>query len=226
MDDMYSSAASDSDNPYPEKDIDGLMDGQWELDIGKIFSQSWELFLANAGQFIGAIAVYMVASVLLAIVSVCTLGLGMAAVVPLMAGMTIYTMMLLKGERPDFNNFFDGFKLFLPLFIAGLLIGLGTFLGSILCVVPGLYLGVAWYFALPLIIDRKMEAVEAMSMSMKVVNSNFWAVFVLALVVAIISFAGAVVMLGTLITAPLASIMGVVAYAQLFGLRDGPIVEA
>jgi len=65
------------------------------------------------------------------------------------------------------------FTCFFSLFITGLVI-LG---GTILCVIPGIYLGVALCILPCILIFEKKGFAEAFSRSMKLINTNWWATF-------------------------------------------------
>jgi uncharacterized membrane protein len=57
---------------------------------------------------------------------------------PLTVGLLGVILMLVRGEKPGYNNLFDGFKSFMSGFIAYLLVGIFTALWSILLIVPGI----------------------------------------------------------------------------------------
>ena len=68
--------------------------------------------------------------------------------------------------------------------------GLLVLLGYIFLIIPGIYLTVAYTWALALMADRGLGYWDAMKTSMRVVNRNFWETLLLALVVSIITSAG------------------------------------
>jgi hypothetical protein len=65
-----------------------------------------------------------------------------------------------------------------------------TILGSIVLIIPTIYLSISWIFSLPLIIDKQMEFWPAMSASRKMVGKHWWLVFGLLVVGGLINFVG------------------------------------
>jgi len=193
--------------------IEHILAYGYRLDIGAILSEGWRLFTADIGGFIGFTVVSGVIALLLALTLV-----GMLLYVPLFAGLWIVPVMMLKGRPHGFNDFFGGFKQLGELLLLGLVMGLLILLGTIAFILPGIYLGIAWTWAIGLVLDRRMGFWDAMSTSMKVVNKNFWETLLLVLVVAVINSIGSMVVVGSLITIPLSFCVLVAGYKAVFGL--------
>ena len=143
-----------------------------------------------------------------------------------MGGLYFMILKLIRGERAQFGDAFAGFSLaFLNLFLAGLVSGLLTSVGILLCILPGIYLAVAWIFALPLVIDKKMDFWPAMELSRKVVNRHWWVIFGLLLVGFLVTLLGlAVCFFGVFIAQPV--VYGALAYAyeDIFGTKLQPVM--
>ena len=109
-------------------------------------------------------------------------------------------------DGPD-GDVFAGFNVaFLHLALAGLVKWLLTSLGLVLCILPGIYLAVGYVFALPLVIDKKMEFWPAMEVSRQVVHRHWWSMFALMIVLAIVACVGFLACgVGALISVPVAS---------------------
>src|SRR5437764_175549 len=56
----------------------------------------------------------------------------------LIAGFHFYFLKKLMGRQAEFADLFKGFNFFVPTLVASILIGLFSFLGSLLCIIPGL----------------------------------------------------------------------------------------
>lgn len=194
--------------------------GSGNLDLGQVLNEAWELFTRDA-------TAYVVATLIHLAIIIVTCGLGILVFGPLIAGLVIMGFKARKGEPISYNDALAGFKVFGPTFVVSLIMGIGVLLGMVLCVLPGIYLAIAWAFALPLVIDKKMEAWPAMQLSMQKVNENFVPVLIVVLVLGVINSLGSSVVLGLLVTQPL-YVLGVnVAYEKLFGpLQPGPVVTA
>ena len=189
-----------------------------QLDLGQVLNEAWELFMRDAGLYVAAAATYLG-------ILIITCGAAIFVWGPLGAGMVIMGFKARKGEQLKFDDCFAGFKLFGPTFLVTFVSGLLIVLGFALCVIPGIYLAIAWAFALPLVVDKKMDFWEAMQLSMRKVNENFVPVLLVILVLYAINSLGSSVALGFLITQPL-MVLGInVAYEKLFGpLQPGPVV--
>ncbi|MCJ7795642.1 MAG: hypothetical protein MUQ56_02565, partial [Thermoleophilia bacterium] len=203
-------AAQTGSGPRP---IEHILAYGYRLDIGPILSEGWRLFTADIGGFIGFTFVGGVIAVLLTLTIV-----GMLLYMPLFAGLWIVPLMMLKGRPHSFNDFFGGFKQLGELILLGLVMGLLILLGTIAFILPGIYLAIAWTWAVGLVLDRRMGFWEAMSASLKVVNKNFWETLLLVLVIGVINSIGSMVVVGSLVTIPLSFCMLVAGYKAVFGL--------
>ena len=77
-------------------------------------------------------------------------------------------------------------------------------IGYALCIIPGIYLSVAWYFAIPLIIDRRMNFWEAMELSRKMVNKHWIIIFAFLIVYGLLALAGMIACcVGIFVTMPI-----------------------
>ena len=125
----------------------------------------------------------------------------------------------IRGEQVQIGDLFAGFNIaLLDLTMAGLVKWLLTSIGLVLCILPGIYLAVGYVFALPLVIDKKMEFWTAMEVSRRVVHEHWWSVLALAIVLMLVAFAGFLVCgVGEVITIPLASAALMYVYEDLFG---------
>ena len=197
------------------KPIEQIVAEGYHIDLGAVIGEGWNMFVANAGGFVGFALVGGIIAVLLAVTII-----GLLFVTPLMAGFFIVPLLMLKGRRPTFGNFFDGFNKLGGYILLGLVMGLFVLLGYIFLIIPGIYLTVAYTWALALMADRGLSFWDAMKTSMRVVNRNFWETLLLVLVVAIISSAGGIVFFGSLITLPLSYCILIAAYRRIFGLNQ------
>lgn len=104
--------------------------------------------------------------------------------------------------------------------------GIGTMilicLGLILCILPMIYLSVAWLgFGPLLIMDKKMEFWPALELSRVVVTKNWWRLFGLFFLTAVLFLAGLMLCLvGVFFSLPLAVGAVVNAYEDIFGASE------
>jgi hypothetical protein len=74
-----------------------------------------------------------------------------------------------------------------PLFVAGLLAGIGVALGLILLVVPGLFLLTIWAVIAPVIVVERSGALASFGRSRELVRGYGWTVFAIVLITGLLS---------------------------------------
>ncbi len=185
------------------------------IDIGRTVSRGWALVRDNMGVLIGATVLSWIITIGVAWVPV----LGWAVGIVLVGGLDYMFIRRIRGETVQVGDVFAGFNLaFLHLTLAGLVKWLFTSLGFVLCILPGIYLAVGYLFALPLVIDKKMEFWPAMEVSRRVVHHHWWSTFALVIVLALIAAVGFLAcIVGALVTIPVASASLMYVYEDLFG---------
>jgi uncharacterized membrane protein len=139
----------------------------------------------------------------------------------LLGGLYNYYLKLMRGQPATVADAFSGFSSALvPLTTAHIVSGFLTSLGWLCCLLPGIYLGVSWKFVLPLVIDKRLGFWEAMELSRKTVTHQWWSVFALLLVAAVISVSGVIACcIGVLATAPIGIAAILYAYEDIFGAQ-------
>jgi len=198
--------------PGPKADAEALaaeiLAGDYHVDIGSCLARSWDLVTRHFWLVVGASFV---------------LGLIQGAVGPLAGvctgGLYFLLLRLIRGQPAQFGDAFGGFSLaFVQLFLAGLVAGLLIGLGTLCCLLPGIYLGVAWVFVLPLVIDKNLDFWPAMELSRQVVSRHWWLFFGFVLVNLLLLLLGvAACIVGVFIAQPV--VLGALAYAyeDIFG---------
>ncbi|HHE32935.1 MAG TPA: hypothetical protein ENL07_10035 [Chlorobaculum parvum] len=183
--------------------------------------KGWEMFKGHIGEFVGF--TLLVFAISLASIKLETFGslIFSALAAPLYAGYSIAAFRILTGKSLQFSDFFRGFNYFLPLFLAGLASGIIVSIGFMLLIIPGIYLAIGYMLATFLIIDYRMEFWQAMETSRKIVTKNWFAFFVLAIVLALINLLGTLALgVGLLISAPVSACAAAIAYKEIVGLNS------
>ena len=191
------------------------------LPLRYYFKTGWGLFKQYHAGFVGFCLLNLVIQV--ALHSIPHVGAVAAAAVsaPLFMGNFIVSAKLLHGQTPEFRDFFEGFQYFLPLLLLSLVAGLFIGIGTILLIVPGVYLAVAYLFASYLVVDRRLDFWPAMELSRRTVNPRWFGYFAFMLLLALLNLAGALLLgLGLLVTIPLSFCTVTAAYADLFGFQS------
>jgi len=220
-----------------------LAEGDYDLDIGGCVSRGWELVKANFWPTVGVTALVMIIiGGVNQIVSLLTRpamngmilqhqvtpGAVLVIVFSTLASAPIYTiftagllkyyLMLIRGEGAQIGDAFSGFGPSIgQLALLSVVQMILVLLGILLCVIPGIYLSVAWYFAMPLIIDRRMNFWAAMELSRKMVNKHWFMIFAFLIVYVLLIIAGLIACcIGIFVTMPIGFAALMYAYETIF----------
>ncbi|WP_164929054.1 hypothetical protein [Gloeobacter violaceus] len=207
------------------RDIVKVIREGYSVKIGDYLSDSWAIFARNAGAFAGYAFIVLVAGAglnwaldLLTKQQLVINFVTAAIAAPLSAGFYIVALKLKRGQPTQFADFLKGFDDFVPLALAGMITSLLVSVGTILLVLPGIYLMVAYMFTNLLIIDRGLEPWEAMETSRKIVSKRWFSVFGFGLVLSLIFLVGAIPLgLGLLVAFPIIYSAIAVAYDDIVG---------
>jgi hypothetical protein len=227
---------------------EALLGRDFELDIGSCISRSWDLVKQNFWPVVGiSLLIMVISGIINQIIGLAsgpvvrgvilqrrvspggmsiiigTSLLGSPVYTLLMAGLFKYYLKLIRAEGPTIADAFAGFSPIAgQLILLGLVNGILSTIGYLLCIIPGVYLSVSWIFALPLVIDRSLPFWDAMELSRKVVGKHWFITFAFLLVIGLLAACGIIACcVGILVTMPIASVALMYAYEDIFG-RQGP----
>jgi hypothetical protein len=191
------------------------------LPLGNYIKIGWDLFKQYPGGFVGFALVNGVIHLVLHAIPRLSWLASAAISPPLFLGNFIVSAKLLQRQTPAFRDFFAGFNFFWPLFLLSLVISVLISLGLILLIIPGVYLMVGYFFASPLVVDRRLDFWPAMELSRRTVNPLWFGCFAFMLLLTVINLAGmALLGLGLLVTIPLTFCALTAAYADIFGFQS------
>lgn len=106
------------------------------------------------------------------------------------------------------------------------LAGAATILGLILLIVPGIIIGIAFGFALYLVIEKDLTPFEALRESAALTKGNRWNLFLLGLALLGINILGfCAIFVGLLVTIPISTLAIVHAYRVLSGKGGAVVVK-
>ncbi len=185
------------------------------IDISDALSRSWALVRDNMGMLIGGSALAWLISIGLSAIPVIGWIIGFV----LLGGLDLMFLRRLRGETVQIGDVFAGFNIaFLNLAMVGLVKWLLTTIGLLLCIVPGIYLAVAYMFAMPLVIDKGMEFWPAMEVSRRVIHEHWWSMFAFAIVSILVGISGVLLCgVGLFFTLPIAYGALLFVYNDIFG---------
>lgn len=179
---QFPEAANPFPAPPPTFRSDATASLPRELDVASCLGRSSQLLAANFGLLLGAVTVTW----LLGIVAQLLPFIGGLVYIllegVLYGGLYLVYLRAIRGEPAAVGNIFqvygDGLG---QLMMVGVLTSVLTTFGFFFCILPGLYLLVAWTFAVPLVADRKLEFWAAMEMSRKIATRSWFRMAMLLL---------------------------------------------
>jgi hypothetical protein len=221
-----------------------------KLDVGATLSEVFSIYRENAGVLLPvAFWLFLVVAILNGIAGSSLVLLLVASVVGIAAG-TLYQGMVVnlvrdvQDGRRDFSAgelLSSATPFIAPLIGAGILAGLGIFVGLILFVVPGLILLTIWAVIAPVIVVEKSPVMAAFGRSRELVRGNGWQVFGAIVVAFLIVIVGGIVFtaiaaaiadgpllrivfsaLASTITAPVSALVAAVIYFRLRAIEGTP----
>jgi uncharacterized membrane protein len=128
------------------------------------------------------------------------------------------------GRPVDIGSYLRPPRNFGSVIIAALLVGVGTVIGSILCVIPGLLFAFFAAYTIPYVIDRSLSPVDALKASFSTIKQHFGSALLSYIVVLVVMFIGGlIIVVGALISIPTAMLILTYTYRRLSGGNLAPI---
>jgi len=109
---------------------------------------------------------------------------------PIDYGVSFANLKAARGDRLEIKDMFEVFKNYVNAVLAGLLVGVIVIIGLVLLIVPGIIFACKLAFTPYLVVDRKMEVIEAVKESWRMTGGYSWKVFLIGLLAIPISIAG------------------------------------
>jgi hypothetical protein len=191
---------------------------QFELDIGGCVSRGFRLVQNHFWLVVGAWAVSFFVQIALGCMPYVGGVIGVFLGAVFLAGIHWFFLRLARGEPATIGDVFAGFGPALgPLILVGLVSFLLEGVGFLLCILPGIYLAVAWHYASLLAVDKRLDFWAAMELSRKVVTRHWFGVFGLGLIAILLLLAGTIACcIGIFVLGPIATAAMVYGYRDLF----------
>lgn len=197
-----------------------------DVKFGEWFEEGFNLYKNNFGTLV-------LASVIALALTTVTIGILAG---PMIAGLAIITLQLLRKEepKPDAGKLFKGFDYFLNSFLFMIIWGTAILVGSFIlalfpCIGQLLSLLLAYaaqaflMFGIFLIVDKQMNFWPASMESFQTVKTNFWPFFGLSTVASIIGSIGAIAFgIGIVLTIPIQACILAVTYQDVFNEAKRP----
>ena len=196
-----------------------------KFDAVKWMKEGWEIVKADMATIVVFHLVFTIACAVLS-----GTGIGAIAVPGILAGyMLVLIGYLRRKEALDMGKMFSGgWNYFVDMLVFWLVGGIITSIGSLFLVIPGLIIGMGFWIAGFLIVDKKAKFGEAISAAFALISKQAMGLLVFALVLFVVwlipSLIGMIPILGwlvlfaaTLIIGPVTMIAMYKGYMEFFG---------
>ena len=208
------------------------------VDLGDIFSRTWEIFKPNWGMCLLVIILVIVLNVVVAF------GIGfateiskaggdavMTALVSMVGnlvatafqiwigiGQALFFLKIARGQQAEIGDVFAGGPYFLRILGASTLFGLMIMAGTFLCIVPGIILALMFWPFYFLIVDRNVGVFDAFGLARDFTAGNKATVLLIWLVSLLLFIASLIPCgLGLLVSIPYFALMYPVIYLTMTG---------
>jgi len=205
--------------------------GRYRLGIEEILTEAWALIAGHKLKLNIAVAIYSAVAIVVALivggiqilsaenVLVVIVGELVYAWITLPIAMGLFAISLDRASGGDVLNdrLFAFFPMATRLLLATILMTLLIFVGYVLLILPGIYLSVAYLFALPLLVQERLGIVDALEASRKAITHRWFTIFGLLLVLTLVNGLAAIPLgIGLIWSVPLTVIAVGLAYKRIF----------
>lgn len=205
--------------------------GRYTLGIEEILTEAWALIAGYKLKLNIAVAIYSAVAVVVALivggiqmlsgenVLVVIVGELVYAWITLPIAMGLFAISLDRASGGDVLNdrLFAFFPMATRLLLATILMTLLIFVGYVLLILPGIYLSVAYLFALPLLVQERLGIVDALEASRKAITHRWFTIFGLLLVLTLLNGLAVIPLgIGLIWSVPLTVIAVGLAYKRIF----------
>ena len=223
--------------------VESAIAGNYDFSISAVLTQAKDNMQGNKGLIWSALAFFVVVSIMFQMISQYFLGasnptlamamhaappgvggvvlqniLNMFISTPLGAGLTMMGIKCAAGAEVRWSEVYAYFDKVLVLVGTTLLMLLMIVIGFLLLIIPGIYLSLAYSFAIPLVLDKGMSPWEALETSRKAVSHHWFKVFGLYLVFGLIVVISVIPLgIGLVWTIPMGLLLKGILYRTIFG---------
>lgn len=213
------------------------------IDFAETFSKTWELLKDNLGACILGTVIYIGCIIFASILLNAMLRVSMAAAIPnegavvalvgvqqiinqvvntyLQIGIMLYMLRIARGEGTDLAALFGGFPYLLYGLVIQIIVGLATFVGFLLLIVPGIIFALMLSQALFMLIDQRAGVIDSLKLSAEAMKGNKLTVFAIWIVAVPLGTVAGVMtcLVGFLFIAPFWALLMSVIYLSVTGQR-------
>ncbi len=131
-------------------------------------------------------------------------------------GLVKIPLLFCDGKKPIIKDLFSQHPLFFKFLGATILYGLAVFAGLLLFIVPGIIIGIKFWFYDYLVIDKKLSPAQALKKSAEITKGIKWELFLFSLLMILINVAGLLALgIGLFATIPTSMVATAFVYRKL-----------
>jgi uncharacterized membrane protein len=216
--------------------------GEYRFSISEVLSEAWEKTSGAKGTFILAFLIYIAIAIGLSIVAQIILTLIHAVtndqtiliifsllqqivfnLILLPIGLGIFMLGIRRAVAAPIqagavvSHYASMWKLLVTLILMYLMI----VIGFALLIIPGIYLTVAYYMALPLVVEKGLSPWQALEVSRKTISKRWFTMFFFTIIISLIIMLSMIpVFIGLIWTFPMMMIAYGIIYRNMFGVRN------
>ena len=227
--------------------VEKAIRGEYEFSIGSVLSEAWaKTSGSKLAIHLGFLFYFLVIMGLMMVLGFATAGLvavnddpsGMVLTQLIMQlGMNLVGMPMIMGlamiaikrsaDAPvKASMVFGYFSKMLPLFATTILMYIMMLIGFVLLVIPGIYLMVAYYMAMPLVVEKGMSPWQALETSRKTITHRWFSVFGLFFILVIIVTISMIPLgIGLIWSMPMMMLAYGILYRNMFGVEAATITD-
>jgi hypothetical protein len=225
-------------NPYqvPQSNLEvpqnstHSLNPDWKID--DLLNEAWQLTKGFKASYWGALIIYIVIAAILGGLTEVIAGNSVALNIifqliqglityPLAAGLTMIAVRQSVGLPCNATMIFNYYPKTIPIFLLYLLMTLLIVVGMLLLIIPGIYLAIAYCFALILLVDKNLGIWEALETSRQAVTKCWFRTFGLFIVIFIIILVSMIPLgIGLIWSLPFGTLAFALVYRNLFGVSQ------
>ncbi len=151
---------------------------------------------------------------------------------PIGYGMSFAYLKAARAEKVEVADMFAAFKNYWNAVLASLLTGIIIFIGFVVFIIPGIFFACKLVFTPYLVVDRKMEVIEAIKTSWSMTDGHGWTVFFIGLlaipifIVGLICLGVGVIISGMWVSMAFATLYHAVSISGTVPQPTGPVQPA
>lgn len=234
---------TDTNNPYeaPESSLTSEaehaggslekgLSGDYHFEIGAVISKAWSMTKGYKRTLLGAYGILILVNIAFSALGIAVAGNGTLTIilniisfvvaVPLNAGVFMLGIHRAAGRPVQAMQITGYYGRTLELVLFNIVMILMIVIGFVLLVIPGIYLSIAYIFALPLVVDKKMGIWAALEASRKTITHKWFKFFGLFFVLGLMVILSSIpALIGLIWVLPLASLVVGVLYVDIMGLE-------